>query len=189
MASFVAVFDACVLYPAPVRDLLVRLAAAGLFRGRWTDQIHEEWCRNLLKNRSDIPPERIQAVCELMDKTVADCKVEGYESLIDGLILPDADDRHVLAAAIRCSAQVIVTYNLADFPADRLEPYGIEAQHPDTFLLHLLDLAPARIAGVVKEQRAILRSPPRTAQELLREFEKHQLVGTAARLEEMADLI
>jgi len=74
----------------------------------------------------------------LMDQHATDALVTGYEELIDGLHLPDPDDRHVLAAAIRGRADVIVTCNLKDFPAGALKSYGIEAQHPDEFLLNLL---------------------------------------------------
>jgi hypothetical protein len=69
-----------------------------------------------------------------MDRAVPDCLVTGYEPLIEGLTLPDPNDRHILAAAIRCGAQIIVTLNLKDFPADVLDPYGVEAMHPDEFL-------------------------------------------------------
>jgi hypothetical protein len=102
-----------------------------------------------------------------MCQAVADCLVTGHEPLIDGLVLPDPDDRHVLAAAIRCHAQVIVTHNLRDFPTSALEPFGLEAQHPDVFVGHLVDLAPGRVAAVVERQAASLTSPPRSADDLL----------------------
>jgi hypothetical protein len=131
----------------------------------------------------------MKGLVELVNASVLDCLVTGYEVLVQGLTLPDQDDRHVLAAAIRAGAQVIVTYNLADFPATELDTYGIEAQHPDTFIMHLLDLAPAVVATVVKEQREALRNPPRSAEELLATLESQQLVGTAARLREMIALL
>ncbi len=190
MASvFTAVCDACVLYPAPVRDLLIRLGRAGLYRARWTEQINEEWRRNLQKNRPDIPDARLKGLVELVNASVPDSLVTGYKVLVQGLTLPDQDDRHVLAAAIRAGAQVIVTYNLADFPAIELDTYGIEAQHPDTFITHLLDLAPAMVATVVKEQREALRNPPQSAKALLATFELQQLVGTVARLRGMIALL
>ena len=118
---FVVVFDACVLYPAPMRDILIRLATAGLFAAKWTDRIHDEWTRNLLAQRPDLA-DALERTRSLMDQAVPDCLVEGYESLIEGLSLPDPDDRHVLAAAIRAGAQTIVTINLKDFPALSLAP-------------------------------------------------------------------
>src|SRR3954464_11109127 len=105
-----------VLYPAPLRGLLMQLAVADLFQARWTDEIHDEWIRNVLSDRPDIRPES-QARCrELMNRHVPDCLVVGYETLIPTLVLPDPDDRHVLAAAIHAQAEVIVTFNLRDFP-------------------------------------------------------------------------
>lgn len=167
MASFVAVYDACVLYPAPLRDLLLRLALTDLFRARWTERIHEEWMRSVLKDRSDLSAQQIQRTRELMDLSVPDCLVAGYEGLVDNLNLPDPDDRHVLAAAIRCQAGVIVTYNLKDFPQAALASHGMEAQHPDDFVSHLHDLAPAAVCATVRGQREALKNPPRSVRELL----------------------
>jgi hypothetical protein len=87
--------------------------------------------------------------------------VTGYEGLIDRVELPDADHRHVLAAAIRCQAGVIVTYNLRDFPDAVLAPYGIEAQHPDEFVTHLFDLDPGGVCAAARDQRAALLNPRR----------------------------
>ena len=91
---------------------------------------------------------------------IDDVVVAGYEPSIAGLFLPDPDDRHVLAAAICAGAQVIVTNNIKDFPTDRLAPFGIEAQTPDEFVLHLIDLAPARVITVIDHQAAALKNPP-----------------------------
>lgn len=88
--------------------------------------------------------EKLAKVRDLMDANVRDAKVEGYESLIEALQLPDPNDRHVLAAAIRCNADAIVTFNLKDFPRDALAPYGIDAIHPDDFIYYQIDMAPAR---------------------------------------------
>lgn len=101
VSSFTVVFDACVLYPAPLRDFLMHLALTDLFRAKWTDEIHNEWIRSVLKNRPDLTEERLQRTRTLMDSHVRDCLVCGYESLISSLALPDENDRHVLAAAIR----------------------------------------------------------------------------------------
>jgi nucleoside-diphosphate-sugar epimerase len=102
-----------------------------------------------------------------MNEAVRDCLVTGYEELIGSLTLPDPDDRHVLAAAIRAGAEVIVTYNLTDFPAETLARFDIEAQHPDDFLVSLLDVAAAVVCAAVKRQRESLRNPPKSAEELL----------------------
>lgn len=100
-------------------------------------------------------------------EVVPNCIVTGFESLIPSLSLPDPNDRHVLAAAIRAQAQTIVTANLRDFPAEALTPFDVEARHPDDFVLDQIDLAPARVVQVVVEQAAALRKPPRTLEELL----------------------
>ena len=112
MATYTVLYDACVLYPAPLRDLLMRLALVDLFRARWTDDIIEEWTRSLLLNRPDLTREKLSRTCHLMNAHVLDALITGYDTLIPGIVLPDPGDRHVLAAAIRGSAAVIITYNL-----------------------------------------------------------------------------
>lgn len=167
MANFTAVYDACVLYPAPLRDLLMWLALTDLFKARWTDEIHDEWIRNVLRQRSDLTLEQLNKTKSLMNSNVRDCLVKGYEQLIPSLKLPDLGDCHVLAAAIRCHADVIVTFNLKDFPADALEPYAVKAQHPDEFIWYLLDLNPAVVCEAVERQRKSLKKPPKTLGEYL----------------------
>lgn len=189
MESFTVIYDACVLYPAYLRDLLVRLAITGLFRAKWTDQIHDEWIGNLLKNRPDLSPERLDRTRRKMNQYVPDSLVTHYESLIEGITLPDPNDRHVLAAAIRANASVIVTYNLSDFPAKTLENYGIEAQHPDEFLADLLSLSQWEFCHAVRMQRESLRNPPQSAEEMLAAFEIQRLPRLVAHLKEMIRLL
>ncbi|WP_432194461.1 PIN domain-containing protein [Streptomyces sp. bgisy027] len=129
--AFVAIYDANVLYPSTLRDVLIRIAQGGLVQAKWTDQILDETFRNLLKNHQDIPPEKFDRVRALMNAAIRDCLVRGHEPLIDAVKLPDPDDRHVLAAAIRAKAQVVVTFNLKDFPTEALAPWDVEAVHPD----------------------------------------------------------
>lgn len=185
MANFTAVYDACVLYPAPLRDFLMQLAIADLFRARWTDEIHNEWIGNVLKNRSDLTLEQLSRTKNLMNANVRDCVVTGYEAIISGLQLPDPGDRHVLAAAIRCNASVIVTFNLKDFPEQALAPYGVEAQHPDEFILHLLDLNPATICAAAETQRSRLKNPPKTVDEYLDTLLKQGLPQSVSALREL----
>jgi len=103
--AFVVLYDACVPYPAPLRDLFVRLANTGVVRARWSTAILDECFRHILVNRPDLKPEALQRTRDLMARAVPDCLVTGFEQLIDGLVLPDPDDRHVLAAAISVTAQ------------------------------------------------------------------------------------
>lgn len=184
-----AVYDANILYPAPLRDLFIRLAQAGLVRARWTETIHDEWFRNVLKDNPQRSPERLARTRTLMNEAVRECLVTGHEELIDSLTLPDPDDRHVLAAAIRAGAQVIVTYNLTDFPAETLSHFDIEAQHPDAFLVSLFDAAPAVVRAAVKRQRESLRNPPMTAEEWLATLERQGLNQVVARLRPSIDLL
>jgi len=177
-SAFAAVYDACVLYPAPLRDFLMWLAMSGSFRARWSAQIHDEWKRNLLKNRTDLTSTQLDRTSQLMDDAVPDALVTGHEVLIEGLTLPDPNDRHVLAAAIRCSASVIVTFNERDFPADALAPFGIEAQHPDVFIDYLFDLDAAAVVGAARRQRAQLKSPPMPVERHLDVLLKQGLVQT-----------
>ena len=124
-----------------------------------------------------------------MNDAVRDCIVSGYEDLIDSLTLPDPDDRHVLAAAIRGGAEAIVTFNLKDFPADALTPFDIKALHPDDFLLSLFEQAPGAVCAAVKRQREALRNPPKTGEELLATFESQGLTQFVSRLREIAEIL
>jgi hypothetical protein len=183
--AFVVLYDACVLYPAPLRDLLVRLANTGIVRARWSEPILEECFRSILKNRPDLKPEALKRTRQLMTQAVADCIVTGFDNLVEGLDLPDADDRHVLAAAIRAGAQAIITFNLDDFPENKLAPYNVEAKHPDEFVLDAIDLAPGVVTTVVSEQVASLRNPPRSVAELLDTLRDQGLVRSVAKLREL----
>jgi len=124
-----------------------------------------------------------------MNMAVPDCLVENYKGLIDSLNLPDPDDQHVLAAAIKSQADVIVTNNLKDFPEDTLKQYEIEAQSPDTFLNHLFDLNPTTFCSAVRQQRERLQNPNITAEELLEIFYNQGLPLTVNKLKEVIDLL
>lgn len=186
--NFVVVFDACVLYPAPLRDFLLRLATTGLFAARWTDQIHDEWINSLLKTRPELEQDLIRTR-QLMNLAVKDCLVTNFEPLIETLSLPDENDRHVLAAAIRCGAQEIITFNLKDFPADVLDSFGINAMHPDKFVEHQFDLHGGLVIHVAKQHRAALVKPPKSPRQYLDTLAAQGLVVTADRLREFENLI
>jgi predicted nucleic acid-binding protein len=156
VAGFTVFYDADVLYGSQLRNLLMHLALTGLFSAKWSAGVHEEWMTRLLRNRPDLTREKLERTRMLMDKHAEDALVTGYEDLIEGVRLPDPNDRHVLAAAIRGRADVIVTRNVRDFPADVLGAFGIEAQHPDEFVVHLLDLAPGLVIDAARRHRESL---------------------------------
>jgi hypothetical protein len=158
------------------------LGLSGRFRARWSAQIHDEWKRNLLLNRPDLSSAQLDRTSGLMDRAIPDGLVTGHETLIAGLTLPDAGDRHVLAAAIRCNASLIVTFNDRDFPAAALAPYGIEAQHPDLFIDNLFDLDPAAVVAAAQRQRAALKNPPLDVDHYLDVLLRQGLVQTVKAL-------
>lgn len=185
MSRLTVLYDSCVLYPAPLRDLLVRLARTDLFRARWTDAIHDEWLGNLLQARPDLSAAQLERTRQLMNAAVRDCLVTGYEARIANLTLPDPNDRHVLAAAIEAQAQIIVTFNLRDFPANQLEPFGIVAQHPDDFLLRVIALNPLTVRETVEVHQQALKNPPKPPADYLETLLKQGLPKATAVLEKL----
>lgn len=142
MPQSTAVLDACVLVPISLADTLLRLAEQGLYRPLWSDRILSEAQEAIADIRPGTDTTKRFAA---MRSTFRDALVTGWEELETGIVLPDRNDRHVAAAAIRGGADTIVTANLSDFPASALEPLGLTAIHPDDFLLDQLDLSPAGI--------------------------------------------
>lgn len=154
-----AFFDANVFYGARLRSLVLFLARAGLFRARWSAQVHDEWMRNLLRNRPDLRPSDLERTRRAMDAAVLDALVTGHERLVAAMDLPDPDDRHVLAAAVVCRADVIVTFDLRDFPADPLAAFGLSAVHPDDFLSDLERARPEAFAAALRRDVLHYRAP------------------------------
>jgi predicted nucleic acid-binding protein len=174
-----AFLDASVLYPAPLRDLLLELAVSDLYRAKWSNAVHDEWISALLRTRTDLTRERLERTRELMNAHTRDALVTGYEDLIEVLTLPDPNDRHVLAAAIKGRADLIVTANLKDFPAEALDRWGIEAQHPDEFLTHQFHLSQPVFLKAVKTVRLRLKNPPKSVEEYLDTLRAQGLLATA----------
>lgn len=189
MSTYTALLDANVLYPAPMRDLLIQLAQTDLFKAKWSADIHREWIEALLRNEMRRDRAVLERTRDLMDRAVRDCLVTGYEPLVPALELPDEGDRHVLAAAITGRCDVIVTQNLKDFPAAALAPYGIEAQHPDEFLSNHLSLAPSVFCEAVRKLRVRLKNPPYSVDDYLATLTQQGLVATAAELETFAAVL
>lgn len=183
MASFTVLYDACVLYPAPLRDLLMELAISDLHRAKWSNKIHDEWIRNLLKLRPDLTKDKLERTKQMMNQHVLDALVEDFEDIEKTLNLPDPGDNHVLAAAIASSSDIIVTFNLKDFPNSQLAQYDIEAQHPDQFLMYLSRLDQHSFLRAVKNTRLRLKKPPKSIEEYLEILHKQQLKKTVAFLQ------
>lgn len=158
------------------------LTNTGLFRARWSNQIHDEWIRNFCANNPDLNPDKLERTRQLMDSHVPDCLVEGYEPLISSLILPDEDDRHVLAAAIKGQAEAILTFNLKDFPESTLESFGITAVHPDEFLSDMFELNPSACIKAAQQQRHSLKRPPMSVVEYLDCLQKQKLPSFVLKL-------
>ena len=165
--SQTAVYDACVLYPASLRSFLMWLGVHELVRPRWSEQILDECFDNLLENRPDLDSAALARTRTLMSEAIPDSLVTGFECRIDNLSLPDPDDVHVLAAAIEVDADRIVTFNLDDFPTDQLEPFGLEAVHPDDFVHPLIDTSPRRVLLCLRDEAAIRKNPDRSIHDVL----------------------
>jgi predicted nucleic acid-binding protein len=184
--TITAILDSCVLYPNGLRSLLMYLALTDILRARWTDLIHKEWMRNVEKNCPGMTRERVERIRDLMNAHVLDGLVTNFEDLVPGLTLPDPNDRHVLAAAIRGGAELIVTFNLKHFPPETLAMYDLEAVHPDELIDRLLDLDSAAVCRAARADRERLKNPPRSVNEYLADLEKQNIPRTVAALRSRA---
>lgn len=165
------------------------LTLTGLYRARWSDQIHDEWIRNLLIKRPDLSKEQLQRTRELMDKHVPGSLVTGHEVLIDSITLPDQDDRHVVAAAIQTRAESIITFNIKDFLDDCLNQFSLQAIHPDEFIAGQFDLHAPSVIEAARNHRTNLKNPPFTAEEYLDCLLRQQLPQTVNRLRDLHYLL
>ena len=177
---FVVILDANVLFPFRKRDVLLRFYQAGLFRARWSDEILDEWTRNLLRLKPHLE-DSIRSQLRAMANHFPEALVSGHDGLVEALSLPDPNDRHVLAAAIVCGAQHIVTDNLSDFPAERLAAYDIEAIDADEFLSRTFDLYPSEALSVLRDLRGTYGNPPYSAPEFVLDLTAKGLPKLAAR--------
>nr|WP_280527637.1 PIN domain-containing protein [Deinococcus humi] len=159
--------DANVLYPAVLRSYLIDLSLLGVYQAHWTDELQDEWIRNLQLNRSELDEARLRQTQGLMDRALPEARITGHEPLIRTLTLPDADDRHVLAAAIHGQVDVIVTQNLRDFPSAVLDASSLRAVSPDDFLGGFLPDQAAALVEALRAQQARYRAPPLTMADLL----------------------
>lgn len=162
--AFPAFFDACTIYGITLSDLLLRLADEGVFRPLWSDEVLDEVRRNAVDGGIDAAG--IDRRLAMMRTYFPNALVTGHDDLVDGLTC-DPKDRHVLAAAVRGSADVLVTFNLRDFPPSSLAALDVEAVHPDEFLLDQLDLYPGAVTRVLSELAEDYVDPPQSILDVL----------------------
>lgn len=177
--------DANVLYTATLRSLLMDLAILGVYEAHWTARIQEEWQRNLLANRPELRSENLKRVQLLMEQALPGALIQVDEMELQGIELPDPDDLHVLAAAHRAAAEVIVTANLRDFPASPLAPLSLRAMSPDQFLVTLLEKNSGSVQQALVLQRDRYRNPPVTITDLLTQLSKQGAAEFAGWLQEL----
>ena len=174
---FTAVLDTCVLYPLLHRDILLWFASHQLFTPKWTKHICDEWY-DVMK-RKGISENKINKRIAYIDDAFPDARVLNYEKIISFLQLPDDKDRHVLAAAIKTNANVIVTSNLKDFPEDVLTEYGLSSKSPDDFLVDTIDLNPKTAVIAFREMVSNRSRPTIDEFELLTQLRRNGLYNTA----------
>jgi predicted nucleic acid-binding protein len=172
------VLDACVLYPAPLRDFLLSVAFEEVFIPLWSDEIQHEWVRNLLFNRLDLDKDRLEKSVEIMNLAFPNANVEFKADIIEKIELPDIKDHHVLETAIHSQASVILTFNLRDFPNDLLSKFGIVSLHPDDFLMELTKELPVQIQSAFDQMVNRLRNPVKSKIEVKCMLERCGLTKT-----------
>jgi predicted nucleic acid-binding protein len=175
-----AVFDACVLYPFHTRNILVQCAVDRLVNVRWTDEIHDEWMRNLAANTPGLSMDRLRRTRDLMKAAVLTADVQEYARHVQSITLPDPNDRHVVAAANAGGASVVVTWNIRDFPEAELARHGLRRETPDQFLLGLHAAAPRAVLASAANARLNLRVSTPTAGDFVAALDQQGLVGFAA---------
>lgn len=178
------------LHPVATADALMSLASAGLYAAKWSRTIEAEWIASIEERRPDLKG-KLAFRRDQMREAVPDWEVEerAWQSVANGLQLPDLGDVHVLAAALAGHADCIVTMNLRDFPSSVVGPLGIEVVHPDQFILAQWDLDPFVAVAAFKQMRARWKKPEATAEDFASALERAGLPALAHRLREAAELI
>jgi len=171
MTPLRAVLDACVIFPASLRDTLLRAADANLYTLQLTDDILEEVCRNLVNKRC-MPDAKAEKLAHVIKEKFTEGFITTHKQLITSMPINEKD-RHVLAAAVASEAQIIVTQNLKDFPAYILNRFDVKAQSSDEFLAHLFSLDSTQMTQIMIEQASKLCNPPKTASEVLDALMQH----------------
>jgi PIN domain-containing protein len=179
----IAVFDACILYPFHLRNIVVQAAVDRLVEARWTDEIHDEWIRNLVASTPAIPIQRLRITQRLMNDALPTATVSGYKDHIQAVNLPDPDDRHVVAAGIAAGASVILTWNLRHFPVKELKKFGLRKETPDAFLADLYDKIPDLTIGSLAHARQNLSKTRVSASHFIDILNNQKLAQLAKRVQ------
>ena len=184
---FAIVVDANLLAGALTRNIILSLAEAGFFRPYWSFRILDEFERYCAKRTGS--PENAKKQRLRIEAVFPEAIVGGIDAIEEGLNLPDLDDRHVLAAAIKAKAEVIVTENLKDFPVSEMELHDIQVLTLDQFVADILDLAGPEAIAALRLMRERFENPEITAQELILKVETLGLSETANFLAAYKDLL
>lgn len=174
---FIAVLDTNVIFPVVIRDLLFWFALYDLYTPKWSNTIFDEWQEVMI--RKGVSREEAQKRVNKANLAFPEALVTNYQFLIEKLELPDQNDRHVLAAAIKVDADVIVTNNLKDFPVNYLDQFGIKVIDPDNFLADIIDLNPQLALKAFNELVLNKRNPELNQLEVLEILRKNGLFNTA----------
>ena len=185
--TMTVVLDANVLYPQHICDLFLNFADAKLIRPVWSDWIHDEWMRNVLKSKPQLDPAKIERRKQMMDRAFPDALVHEFEVLVDTIEGVHKKDRHVMAVAIRARADSIVTFNMKDFSAAAQSQYGISVIHPDQLMLKLIRMNESMVIDTIRIVRRHLKNPPISAEHLLAIYERSGLHRSVAVLTPFLD--
>lgn len=175
--KFTAVLDTNVIYPVIIRDLLFWFAYYDLYTPKWSHHIFDEWKE--VMQRKGVSPEEAEKRVKKANLAFPDALVQNYEGLIELLNLPDEKDRHVLAAAIKTNAHIIVSNNIKDFPEEVPDNYGLKIKTPDDFLTDIIDLNTEIAIEAFKEMVLNKKNPDWDEYEVLDSLRRNGLVDTA----------
>lgn len=170
------VLDTNVIYPLWIRDLLLWFAHYDLYTPRWSKHIFDEWL--VVMRRKGISDVEAAKRTHIMNDAFPDALVIGYESLIPVLKLADQKDKHVLAAAVKANANLIITNNLKDFPAEYLSTFGLRAKCPDVFLAEIINNDNKTSIIAFNELVSIKKNPVYEAYQVLEILRKYGLRET-----------
>ena len=183
-SKVIAVLDANVLYPAPLRDFLLNLAATEIFQPKWSEIIQNEWKYNLLKNRPDLKESQLNRTVKFMESAFPEANTEVQLEIVQDITIPDENDKHVLASAITSEANYIITWNIKDFPKRVLHQYLIKAINPDEFLQLLLDIDKDKVKSAFKNQLYSLKNPKLSKDQLVQILMRNGLKNIERQLEQ-----